>query len=53
MIWLVQWLWRGHAHKWKILSVHELSMIDSGRMGRRFVLQCEKCGNLKKFDTLD
>lgn len=46
--WLIGWPWC--AHKWEILE--RINVYDGGKASRpyatRFVLQCEKCGDLKK-----
>lgn len=47
MISLIQWLFWGHLHKWKIIE--ELNMVeDNESYGRCYVLQCEKCGTISQ-----
>lgn len=52
MIRLLLWLVAGHIHHWKILSeVRHEAQDSSGETyatGRRFYLQCETCGDVKK-----
>ena len=41
--WLIGWPWC--AHKWKIID--QVNRTTGGlAMGRKFYLQCEKCGDL-------
>lgn len=51
MLNLIKWLLFGHIHTWKILKVHDLKMM-TGSVGSRYVLQCEKCGIVKKVDII-
>ena len=52
MIRLLQLLFYGHIHKWKIIKTHELTMTGSKSTGTRHELQCEKCGNVKMVDLI-
>lgn len=57
MLRLLQFVFFGHIHHWKILRHTQLNDWDSktgqilGR-GQRIVLQCERCGNVKSRDIL-
>lgn len=47
--WLVGWPWC--AHKWKVLE--RINVFDGDRSGgrpiaTRFVMQCERCGDIRK-----
>lgn len=56
MIRLFQILFFGHAHKWKI--IREVKLVipeseDNGRLeGRRYTIQCEKCGDVAHRDFI-
>lgn len=59
MIRLLQILFLGHAHRWQIIREVPLvwhddweSPDDVTRSGRRYVLQCEGCGKVKKEDVI-
>lgn len=56
MIRLLQLLFFGHWHKWKIIEQARLWGADSAHMdkptGLVYFLQCEKCGEVKR-RTLD
>jgi len=50
---LLKWLFTGdgHLHKWKIIKEGELSKTNGNSViGVFYVMQCEKCGELKKFE---
>jgi hypothetical protein len=46
------WLFWAHQHRWKIHSEDVLKVADSKVVGQRYILQCEKCGDLKRMDVL-
>lgn len=46
MWWLIKFCWLGHIHRWKILKEVELLDTDRDRIGTRYHLQCEKCGDV-------
>ena len=59
MIRLLQILFLGHAHKWKIIKeaplVHEQYGYQKEPLvsrGTRYVLQCEGCGKLHQKDVV-
>lgn len=52
MLKLLQLIFVGHFHKWKILRETRLSTRDlPPRHGTRFYLQCEKCGMIRNKDV--
>lgn len=51
MISLWHWFWYGHAPRWKIISDVKLTIGDMAA-GRRYVLQCDGCGNIKQKDII-
>ena len=55
MLRLFQWLVFGHVHKWKILEKRGLTYTHRDRVtdrGDRYVLQCERCGDVGKRDII-
>lgn len=53
MFWLIKFILYGHVCSWKVISQKRLKWSnDFGEHGacERFILQCEKCGNIKKVD---
>lgn len=59
MIRLLQMLFWGHAHKWKIIKEGKLRHEQHGyssapivSTGTRYVLQCETCGKLHQKDVV-
>lgn len=48
---LLTWLFCGCWHKWNILYKYTLKD-DMGSVGERYVLQCIKCGIVKKKDLI-
>jgi translation initiation factor 2 beta subunit (eIF-2beta)/eIF-5 len=48
---LFEILWHGHCHKWVV--IHETNVFDGHQtedrlpIGRKYTMQCEKCGNIK------
>ena len=55
MLRLLQWLFLGHVHKWKVIKEGSVSWestknSDSAKW-TRYVLQCEICGNMKIYDA--
>lgn len=51
MLRLLQWLFVGHVHRWKILENRSLAN-GSGSTGSRYILQCEACGDVCKRDLI-
>jgi hypothetical protein len=55
MLRLLQLIFLGHIHKWKIIKENPLIRRDidtPDQTGINYVLQCEHCGTLKQFDTV-
>lgn len=58
MLRLLQLIFFGHVHKWKILNEVPLQRwpgrIGEGKpwTGTNYILRCEDCGKLKQFDTV-
>lgn len=50
MIRLLQFLWFGHWHSWETTESGSLRFIDTGEVGRRYILRCKTCGMIKKVD---
>lgn len=58
MIRLLQFIFLGHAHKWKI--IREVKLVyaadpeagTGAHEGRRYDLQCERCGDVRKRDLV-
>jgi hypothetical protein len=48
MILLLKFLFFGHVHKWKVLERREMINEDNFKRGVDFILQCEKCGDVKR-----
>lgn len=48
MIKLLQILWYGHSHKWKIIQTIQLQNEYGANVGKKYHLQCEVCGNIKR-----
>lgn len=47
MLWLLKFCVFGHVHRWKIIN--SIRLVDGGeRIGTRYHLQCEKCGDVVK-----
>lgn len=52
---IIQWLWVGHIHKWKVIKEYRVTdeKLDVYRTNKqsltydRFICQCEKCGAIK------
>lgn len=51
MIRLIELLIFGHIHKWKILNRGNL-VRGPYEKGQRYIMQCEKCGKVKKSDLI-
>lgn len=51
MIKLIEFLIFGHIHRWNILAKGKVTR-GSNEIGQRYILQCEKCGNVKKNDLI-
>lgn len=54
MIRLLQFLWSGCWHEWEVIKEARLEWTDDfGSEGTctRYILQCKKCGNIKKKDA--
>lgn len=53
MLKLLGFLFTGCFHKWKTIDKHKVEYRTDFSSGvhDRYVLQCEKCGNIKKKDT--
>lgn len=43
---LLQLIFIGHSHKWKIIKQTDVTF-DNGCKGTRYYLQCEHCGTIK------
>jgi len=41
-----------HQHAWSIIDTRTLGRIGSEETGTRYVLQCTKCGDVKKRDLI-
>jgi len=54
MIRFLKWLFTGdgHNHKWKIFSKENLYRGDKDIVGHEYILQCEKCGDIKSYRSL-
>lgn len=53
MIKLIAFLFTGCWHKWKI--IHEARVVDDSgekRVGQAYILQCERCGIVKRKDCV-
>lgn len=53
MIRLLQWLFLGHNHKWKVLRETTLTVNHGSGVqsqGLRYIQQCEHCGRVIKRD---
>lgn len=50
MIKLLQLLWYGHSHKWKIIGERGVRS-DGELVGTRYTCQCEHCGAIKVFNN--
>ncbi len=53
MIRLIQLLFFGHIHKWEIIDKRRVDYESDFSKGScdRYVLQCERCGNIKVKDA--
>jgi len=54
MIWLLQRLFFGHVHKWKIITQAPMTSGWDAKnriLGIRYTVQCEKCGAIKHKDA--
>ena len=51
MLRLIQFLIYGHIHNWFIESKGDLSN-GEGSKGSRYIMQCNKCGCIKKIDNI-
>tara|TARA_R110000772_G_C13049066_1_gene413950 strand:+ start:158 stop:328 length:171 start_codon:yes stop_codon:yes gene_type:complete len=54
MIRLLKWLFTGdaHLHKWENISEERITRVDTGAcVGFIYVQQCEKCGQMQKFEA--
>jgi len=55
MLRLLQWLFLGHVHKWKVIkegsASWESTTTEESSRWTRYVLQCEICGELKTYDA--
>jgi hypothetical protein len=51
MLAILKWIFIGHVHKW---SIHNERMLtdDTGARGTRYILKCDHCGRMKKFDAI-
>jgi len=49
MIRLIQFLIFGHIHKWNVLEKEKYTLDQGSHNGIQYNLQCEKCGNMKRF----
>lgn len=49
MLRLLQWIFLGHCHKWKIIKTINLVTSEDDKVpsGHRYILQCEHCGDIK------
>lgn len=55
MLRLLQWIVMGHVHRWKVRSEGNLNHTRKGQIvetGSRFILQCERCGDVVKRDLI-
>lgn len=58
MLRLLQWIFLGHAHKWKTIKEIASLRTKPGHpdvivaKGSAYIQQCEHCGKLHEFDTL-
>lgn len=56
MLKLLQLIFLGHSHQWKILTEAKLNEVNRATgftsVGRRYTLQCVKCGDIKKKDMI-
>lgn len=52
MIKLLVLLLTGCWHRWKIIKAETLRSTSSNAVGSRYILQCERCGNVKNRDIL-
>ena len=51
---LLSFLWSGCWHEWEVIKETRLEWSDDfGGHGTctRFIMQCKKCGTLKKYDA--
>jgi hypothetical protein len=53
MIRLIQLIFFGHIHEWKIIDKRRVNYVSDFSSGTcdRYTLQCEHCGNIKVKDT--
>jgi hypothetical protein len=57
MIRLLQWLFIGHVHKWKIIREGAVDIyaeqVGKGKpiTAHKYIQQCEGCGKLRNFNT--
>lgn len=51
MLCLLQLIFLGHFHKWKVIETNNLT-INSEVKGRRYIQQCEHCGKVIKRDLI-
>ncbi len=55
MIRLLKFLWTGQwkvcEHKWKIIEKIDMSSIGTRETWKKYVQQCETCGEMKYFET--
>ena len=47
---ILQLLIFGHFHKWE--TIRESSLTMGSEVGARYILRCEKCGNIKRKDII-
>lgn len=52
VIWILQWLFVGHVHKWKTIDERVLKGGGNGATGSRYIQQCERCGIVVKRDLI-
>ena len=50
MIKILQYLFFGYVHKWKVTTYGNLEVTDLEATGIRCIMQCVHCGKIKKKD---
>jgi hypothetical protein len=51
MIWLLKFLWFGHAHQWEKVDEAKIKNIETGEVKhRRYYCRCVKCGAFRAFN---